>query len=843
MFLKSLTSSTVLLFLVSPALASIHAASQQGLANYTQSQIPASLRPALYKEALEHGTSGTHPTASHNCFSVPGQHLQACFDKHGAHFESSSAKIVSLHLEAWGRGSSLHPVHTVAPALSRHQISYKHHQLTEWWRVLPIGFEQGFTIARRHEGNGPLTVILAAGKAVSRDNDSLRWGKLRYGHLVVMDANGKKIPSFISSRGNRILLHIRDKQARYPLTVDPLVWIENKVTASDGATGDNFGQAVALSGNTAMVGANQPPWGSNGKGAVYVFTRLNGVWSQSQKLVASNGATGDEFGCSVAIDGTTAVIGACGRNGGIGSAYVFTESSGIWNQTQELTASGADYFGYSVAISGSTIIVGAPWSSPTFGYQGTAYVFTPSGSTWTQAAQLTASDAASGDDFGWSVGIDGSTAIVGASLASAPATNQGAAYIFTDSGGTWTQAQKLTASDGAKNDDFGNAVSVSGMTAFVGADQAAVNGIAYSGAVYVFSNAGGTWAQAQKLTAGTNSADHFGSSLAVSGATALIGSDGTAGNSYGSGAAFVYTNQSGTWQQTHKLYASDGATNDAFGWSVGLYGSNFLIGADQASVGGNSNQGAAYFYAQSNLGISVSAPPTATQGNTFTSQIIATNNSSAASPALIVSTVVPASTTFVSATPSQGSCNRTSGSINCAIGGIGGNGGTATVNLMLKATGTAKSVIGSTGSIANASPALSAGATTVIITPPSALNSTITDTENTSTTGTMQASDADGEPLTFTVVSQPGHGSVTVTNPSTGAFSYTPASGFTGSDSFTFTANDGYADSNTATVSITVNAQSSGGGGSTGGSSGGGGTGLPALLALGLLAGLMRRRH
>ncbi|MSQ08671.1 MAG: hypothetical protein EXR44_05165, partial [Dehalococcoidia bacterium] len=190
------------------------------------------------------------------------------------------------------------------------------------------------------------------------------------------------------------------------------------------------------------------------------------TWTQQQKLTASDGAANDFFGYSVAVSGDTAVVGAWGDDSAKGSAYVFTRSGSTWTQQQKLTASdGAaiDYFGYSVAVSGDTAVVGAYGDDS---YKGSAYVFTRSGSTWTQQQKLTASDGAANDYFGGSVAVSGDTAVVGAY---GDDSEKGSAYVFTRSGSTWTQQQKLTASDGAANDFFGWSVAVSGDTAVVGA--------------------------------------------------------------------------------------------------------------------------------------------------------------------------------------------------------------------------------------------------------------------------------------------------------------------------------------------------------------------------------------
>ena len=195
-----------------------------------------------------------------------------------------------------------------------------------------------------------------------------------------------------------------------------------------------------------------------------IFTKQDDGWVFQQKLAASDGVADDYFGGAVSIssDGSTVLIGADGNSSHKGAAYIFTRSGMTWIQQAKLVASdGAtgDDFGTSVSISldGSTTIVGAQSNSS---YTGAAYVFTRSGSTWTQQEKLTASDGAAGDFFGWSVSLssDGSTVLIGADGNS---SHRGAAYIFTRSGVTWIQQAKLVASDAAGNDYFGQSVSIS----------------------------------------------------------------------------------------------------------------------------------------------------------------------------------------------------------------------------------------------------------------------------------------------------------------------------------------------------------------------------------------------
>jgi hypothetical protein len=319
-----------------------------------------------------------------------------------------------------------------------------------------------------------------------------------------------------------------------------------ELTGSDTAAGDDFGFSVALSalGTTALVGAYQH---NKFTGAAYVFTLQGGTWSQTAELTASDATADDEFGISVALSalGTTALVGAFERHSEAGAAqagaaYVFRLQGGTWSQTAELTdpdGAAEDFFGRSVALSalGTTALVGAYGVNS---FTGAAYVYTLQGGTWSQTGELTASDATAGNALGISVALSalGNTALVG-SFASNSFT--GAAYVFRLQGGTWSQTAELTASDATAYDQFGWSVALSalGTTALVGA-----YGVNTTGAAYVFTLQGGTWSQTAELTASdATEGGEFGISVALSalGTTTLVG--GTYAASSAGGAAYVFT--------------------------------------------------------------------------------------------------------------------------------------------------------------------------------------------------------------------------------------------------------------------------------------------------------------
>ncbi|GAB4044308.1 FG-GAP repeat protein [Spirosoma litoris] len=311
---------------------------------------------------------------------------------------------------------------------------------------------------------------------------------------------------------------------------------QQRLVASDGAANDNFGISVAISGDYAIVGASNKTIGSNSsQGAAYVFMRSGSSWTQQSRLVASDGELGDRFGVSVAISGDYALVGAytktLGSNSNQGAAYVFMRSGSSWTQQSRLVASDGvnpDHFGYSVAISGDYAIVGAYTKAiGSNTNQGAAYVFVRSGINWTQQQRLVASDGVPFDNFGVSVAISGDYAIVGASNKTLGSnTNQGAAYVFMRSGSSWTQQQRLVASDGAASDYFGTSVAISGDYALVGAPNKTIGSNSSQGAAYVFMRSGSSWPQQQRVTDNSPASTANGVSVGLSNGTYIIGGSG-----------------------------------------------------------------------------------------------------------------------------------------------------------------------------------------------------------------------------------------------------------------------------------------------------------------------------
>ena len=363
-----------------------------------------------------------------------------------------------------------------------------------------------------------------------------------------------------------------------------------EVTAGDGATEDYFGASVSVSGDTVVVGANG---NDSSQGSAYVFVRVGSTWAQQAQLSAGDGAAFDQFGSSVSVSGDTVVVGANGDNDCQGSAYVFARTGSTWAQQAKLTASDGvalDQFGSSVAMAGDTVVVGAVFDDAS---QGSAYVFARTGSTWAQQAKLTASDGAAEDYFGASVSVSGDTVVVGAYFDDVDnpgySIDRGSAYVFARTGSTWAQQAKLTASDGAAEDQFGFSVSVSGDTVVVGAIFDDSNNIAYThgtGSAYVFVRTNAIWAQQAKLVASDGVVgDYFGWSVSVSGDTVVVGAvyDDIATN-FDQGSAYVFVRTNAIWAQQEQLLAGDGAGGDNFGWSVAVSGEMVVVGAYSTDI-------------------------------------------------------------------------------------------------------------------------------------------------------------------------------------------------------------------------------------------------------------------
>lgn len=440
---------------------------------------------------------------------------------------------------------------------------------------------------------------------------------------------------------------------------------EAYVKAVNTDSGDQQGVGVAISGDTLVVGAlgegssqntvtngttASPDNTLTGAGAVYVYRRSGTTWAQEAYLKAPNAETNDTFGEVVAIDGDTIVVGASGEDSnqttvsptasgnnaasGAGAAYVFRRTGATWALEAYLKGSGlgADAnFGYAVAISGDTIVVGAYGEG---GSTGAAYVFTRTGTTWSQQARLAAVNGEAGDYFGFNVAISGDSVVVGAigEASSQPtitngtgasvnndAASAGAAYVYKRTGTTWAQEAYLKAPNAEANDNFGWSVAISSDTVIVGAPSeasnqrtvsngataSANNSASDAGAAYVFKRTGTSWAHEAYLKAANADAnDNFGLSVAVQGdgivvgafresasqTTVTNGSTASSDNSRGqSGAVYAFRRSGNAWGEVAYIKAANTGSGDQFGTSVGFDGDTIATGAtgeasNQASI-------------------------------------------------------------------------------------------------------------------------------------------------------------------------------------------------------------------------------------------------------------------
>ena len=413
-----------------------------------------------------------------------------------------------------------------------------------------------------------LQIIQGRKLATASTDDPVVQGD-HFGYSVAVDGNTAVVGAYKDDNNSG------DSGSAYVFTrsspTAPWSWAA-KLTASDGAENDEFGISVAVHDDTIVVGAHQDDDSGDDSGSAYVFARDSSMWSQKAKLTASDGAENDEFGISVAVHDDTIVVGAHQDDDSgddSGSAYVFARDSSMWSQKAKLTASDAatgDEFGISVALHGDTIVVGAHQDDyndddgDTDDDEGSAYVFTKSkdandetvwgnapvsGDHRVETAKLIASDGAASDEFGSSVAVSGATVVVGAHQNDADGDDSGSAYVFTKptTGDGWadgTETAKLIASDAATGDEFGISVTIDGDAIAVGAYLDDDNGTD-SGSAYVFTRDSSGWSQKTKLTGPSRGRDDWlGYSVALDGDTVLAGAYQSNDSGLDSGAVYLW---------------------------------------------------------------------------------------------------------------------------------------------------------------------------------------------------------------------------------------------------------------------------------------------------------------
>jgi hypothetical protein len=365
-----------------------------------------------------------------------------------------------------------------------------------------------------------------------------------------------------------------------------------KLFASDGMAEDSFGRAVAIDGDVAIVGAPD-----KGVGAAYIY-RFDGVsWLEEAVFTDPDGAPGDGFGISVDISGDVAIVGAW-QHESTGAAYIFRFDGAGWVEEDKRVASdgvAADHFGLAVAIDGDIAVVGADQPQqgvdpPVLLYPGAAYVYEFDGD-WDAETKLVASDGEAGDQFGCAVDIDGGVIVVGARFGDSAAADSGAAYVF--SGSNWVVETKLTASDAALNDHFGESVSMSGDVIAIGSPLHDP-GVADGGAVFIFAYDGAAWSVEDKLVLGGPGGENFGAAVAVSGDLLVVGAPL---QDTQTGFVYPFRFDGATWVGgTETLSASDFEALDHFGGAIGISSEErIIVGAAGNDDLGNAS-GSAYVF-------------------------------------------------------------------------------------------------------------------------------------------------------------------------------------------------------------------------------------------------------
>ncbi|MFC1732417.1 T9SS type A sorting domain-containing protein [candidate division KSB1 bacterium] len=398
-----------------------------------------------------------------------------------------------------------------------------------------------------------------------------------------------------------------------------------KLLASDGAANDHFGYAVSISGDNAIVGAyNDDDYGIE-SGSAYVFYKDmggSGNWGQVAKLTAADAEAGDLFGISVSISGDYAVVGSMEDYNGneAGAVYLFNKDQGganNWGQIAKIVAtdgSAGDRFGISVSIDDDLIIVGAFLDDDNGTNSGSAYLFYKNQGgpgNWGQLIKLTATDGAADDRFGNNVSISDDYAVVGACYDDDNGSESGSAYVFyKDQGGSsnWGQVKKIIASDATAGDCFGISGSIYDDHILIGAMNADPNGN-NSGAVYLFGKdqgGSGNWGQIAKLIASDGAqGDRFGYAVDISLEFAIVGALNDDDKGSESGSAYIFNKDQGgsnNWGQVEKIVASDAVSGELFGAAVGISSEYILVGANSDDDNG-SESGSAYVFMMSGTGI------------------------------------------------------------------------------------------------------------------------------------------------------------------------------------------------------------------------------------------------
>ncbi|MGB9429411.1 MAG: Ig-like domain-containing protein [Gammaproteobacteria bacterium] len=563
-----------------------------------------------------------------------------------------------------------------------------------------------------------------------------------------------------------------------------------------------YSMAVSANGQILLVGGE----GTSGDGAAFVYTRSNGVWSNPVMLPNTGLSSSDDLGAAVALsaDGTVALVGAPG----IGLAYIYTYSGGTWSNPVALPTQGITpvRLGSSVALTpdGKTAFVGDPGASSDLGAM---YVYTYNGTSWSSPTALPATGGTGNQQLGSAIALSSNDmiALVGAAGA-------GTAWVYTNNGSTWGAPVKLPMT-GTPPGGFGGAVALSsnGQTALVGASFPNSPPLAF-----VYTNPGTGWSAPTNLTTPTGAP--FGNqfvALSPSGGAAFVGVGFT--NQH-QGAVYTFANTGGNWSTASAVLLSVTGVHpgDLVGSSIVLTadGQELLAGA----VGANSSIGGVYDY-QSPGSVALAVTPTPASvipGHTLTLDLSFNNADTAGSlPAvtltnLVLTDTLPAGVTYVSSNGANGTCTHSGTTVTCTLASLppgtsSQNPWQPSITVTTPATASRLSNVAKVSADEPLTGTSSVNTSILNDVTPTVTDGGVTTMPNTAVSGTLAATPGfPGQNLTFTILGQPTHGSVVLTNTSTGAFTYTPTAGFTGTDVFIFEVGDGIVTSAAGAETITV---------------------------------------
>ncbi len=544
------------------------------------------ISPLTDAEAVLSGNEGV----SHFAWN-PGEDLTARFLQHSVRFGHGGEDgwQVNFAYQGGGAGSTL--------AVEGRRAEYHHPDgVREWFENIEAGVEHGFTLDRPKHDGATIEIALSGMSATADGSDLLLLDeagrpRLRYSGLKAWDADGKDLTASMSPTPTGLRLWVDDRDARYPLTIDPLVTVVDEelepAPAGTGASGEQFGHSVALDGDTALIGIPSDDTAAGYEaGSVHVFERAGDSWTLKARLIAADPKPAAWFGAAVALEGDTAVIGVPydGPNGlrYPGSIRIWTRENGEWSQQARIDGITVNWnfvnLGWEVALSGDTVALGVRGEDA-------VYVYVREGTTWTLQQKITplSPDA---DSFGV-VALEGDTLVVGAPWTD---SDRGAAFYYTRTAGVWSGREIPRPAAVATHSTFGATVSISGNTLMVGAWGAE--------SLYVFQKPGATWATPQRVVFNHSNGSYANVAVALQGDLALVGTpEADEGFSKRFGGVHVLRRGvTGFWFIDARLSNPSPSDSSKFGGAVALDGTSALVGASAHRTAAANWSGSATFF-------------------------------------------------------------------------------------------------------------------------------------------------------------------------------------------------------------------------------------------------------